>query len=283
MLIAYLRSALVGILLSLAALGPALFPHSATAADRARIEAFLEVTGFDVALDSIALSASGAPEMLGLDANAFGSQWSRLADEVFDTEGMRDLALEILEDTLDDASLNHAAEFYASDLGQRLVQAENASHLIEDDTVREEAGYRIVSDLVRAGSQRVSQYKRMERALDSTGNWVRAVQEVQFRFLMAAATAGVIELEADAEELRALLESQEGELRLSLQASGLASNAYTYQEFTDVEIDAYIQALEEPAMQRVYELFNAVQFEITANRFEELAHRMAELTPGQDI
>lgn len=277
------RTLFLSILLSLATLGFAVFPQSATAADRSRIETFLEVTGFDIALDSIALSASSAPEMLGLDASAFGSQWLRLADEVFDTKSMRNMALEILEETLDDASLNHAAAFYASDLGQRLVRAENASHMIEDDLVREEAGYRIVSDLVRAGSPRVSQYKRMESALDSTGNWVRAVQEVQFRFLMAAATAGVIELEADAEELRALLESQEGELRLSLQASGLASNAYTYQDFTNAEIEAYIQALEEPAMQRVYELFNAVQFEITANRFEELAHRMAELTPGQDI
>ena len=278
-----IRPAVFGMFLSLLALSTALFPSPANAADRARIEASLEVTGVDVALDSIALSASGAPEMLGMNTSDFGSQWSRLANEVFDTDGMRNLALEILEKTLDDESLDHAAEFYASDLGQRLVRAENASHMIEDDLVREEAGYRIVSDLVRAGSQRVTQYKRMEGVLDSTGNWVRAVQEVQFRFLMAAATAGVIELEADADELRALLDAQEGELRLSLQASGLASNAYTYQGFTDEEVEAYIEALEQPQMQRVYELFNAVQFEITANRFEELAHRMADLMPGQDI
>lgn len=278
-----LRPAVFGMFLSLLALSTALFPSPTVAADRARIEAFLEVTGFDVALDSIALSASGAPEMLGMNTSDFGSQWSRLANEVFDTDGMRNLALEILEKTLDDDALDHAAEFYASDLGQRLVRAENASHMIEDDLVREEAGYRIVSDLVRAGSQRVTQYKRMEGVLDSTGNWVRAVQEVQFRFLMAAATAGVIELEADADELRALLDAQEGELRLSLQASGLASNAYTYQGFTDDEVETYIEALEQPQMQRVYELFNAVQFEITANRFEELAHRMADLMPGQDI
>jgi hypothetical protein len=278
-----LRPAVFGMFLSLLALSTALFPSPTIAADRARIEAFLEVTGFDVALDSIALSASGAPEMLGMNTSDFGSQWSRLANEVFDTDGMRNLALEILEKTLDDDALDHAAEFYASDLGQRLVRAENASHMIEDDLVREEAGYRIVSDLVRAGSQRVTQYKRMEGVLDSTGNWVRAVQEVQFRFLMAAATAGVIELEADADELRALLDAQEGELRLSLQASGLASNAYTYQGFTDEEVETYIEALEKPQMQRVYELFNAVQFEITANRFEELAHRMADLMPGQDI
>ena len=40
----------------------------ARAADEARLEAFLEVTGFDVALESIRLSADSAPQMLGMEA-----------------------------------------------------------------------------------------------------------------------------------------------------------------------------------------------------------------------
>ncbi|MEX0301677.1 MAG: DUF2059 domain-containing protein [Leisingera sp.] len=255
----------------------------AQAADRDRVEAFLEVTGFDVALDSIALSASSAPLMLGVDAGAFGNQWTEMSEEVFDTMEMRVLALEILEKTLDDEALDHAAGFYASELGQRLVRAENASHLIEDDEVKQIAGNRIISDLVKAGSKRVAMYQRMVTAIDAAGTGVKALQQIQFRFLMAAAAAGVIELELDAEGLRALMKEQEGELRLSLQASSLAASAYTYQAFTDAEVEVYVEALEEAPMQRVYELLNAVQYEITANRFEELAHRMAELIPGQDI
>lgn len=258
-------------------------PLAARAADRERVEAFLEVTGFDVALDSIALSASSAPEMLGFDTGAFGSQWTDLSQDVFDTREMRGLAVEILENTLDDEALDHASAFYASDLGKRLVRAENASHLIEDDEVKQLAGNRIISGLVKEGSERVAMYQRMGSAIDAAGTGVRALQQIQFRFLMAAAAAGVIELELDAEGLRALMKEQEGDLRLSLQASSLAASAYTYQEFTDAEVQAYVEALEEAPMQRVYELLNAVQYEITANRFEELAHRMAELTPGQDI
>ncbi|WP_027258991.1 DUF2059 domain-containing protein [Leisingera aquimarina] len=258
-------------------------PQTGLAAERDRVEAFLEVTGFDVALDSIALSASSAPDMLGLDAGAFGSQWTELSEDVFDTAEMRGLALEILENTLDDEALDHAAAFYASDLGQRLVRAENASHKVEDDAVKQMAGNRIVSDLVKAGSTRVAMYQRMGTAIDAAGAGVKALQQIQFRFLMAAAAAGVIKLELDADGLRALMKAQEGELRLSLQASSLAASAYTYQEFSDAEVEAYVMALEEAPMQRVYELLNAVQYEITANRFEELAHRMAELTPGQDI
>ncbi|MEX0366239.1 MAG: hypothetical protein AB3N22_09245, partial [Ruegeria sp.] len=41
---------------------------SAAAADRVKLQEFLEVTGFDVALESIRLSAGSAPEMLGLQA-----------------------------------------------------------------------------------------------------------------------------------------------------------------------------------------------------------------------
>jgi len=36
-------------------------------------------------------------------------------------------------------------------------------------------------------------------------------------------------------------------------------------------------------MARVYELMNAVQYEIMANRFEVLAARMAELQPAQEL
>jgi hypothetical protein len=72
-------------------------------------------------------------------------------------------------------------------------------------------------------------------------------------------------------------------MRMSMRASNLAASAYTYQGFSDADRKLYVEALETPLMQRVYELLNAVQFEITANRFEELAFRMKELGQGEDI
>ncbi|MEP2715839.1 DUF2059 domain-containing protein [Pseudophaeobacter sp.] len=255
----------------------------AAAVERGKVEAFLQVTGFDVALDSIALSAGNAPEMLGFTASDFGSQWTRLSESVFDQDKMRDLALDILTETLEDEALSHAAAFYASDLGQRLVMAENASHLVEEGDTKQAAGERIIADLVKSGSKRVALYHRMSRAIDAAGAGLRSVQEIQFRFLMAASAAGIVELQLDAEGLRALQRAQETEIRMALQASNLAASAYTYQEFSDAEVVAYVEALEAPLMQRVYELLNAVQFEITANRFEALAYRMKELGRGEDI
>ncbi|MEM7318115.1 MAG: DUF2059 domain-containing protein [Pseudomonadota bacterium] len=253
------------------------------AADRTRIEAFLTTTGFDVALDSIALASSSAPEMLGIDPGDFGASWSRLTDEVFDTEIMRRLALDILEQTLSDEALTHAVEFYASDLGQRLVVAENASHMVEDDTAKQQEGQAIVADLVKEGSGRVELFNRMNSAIDASGTSLRALQEIQVRFLLAASAAGVIEMQLDADGLRALMKENEGAMRSALKLSALAGSAYTYRDFSDPDVEAYVEALEQPLMQEVYELLNAVQYEIMANRFEALAVRMADLHPAQDI
>jgi hypothetical protein len=256
---------------------------SVQAADRDRLEAFLQVTGFDVALESIRLSASSAPQMLGLEANDFGAQWTLMADRVFDTDVMHGLAMDILEKTLSDDMLIHGVEFYASDLGQRLVAAENTAHMIEDDDLKRKEGADLVADMVAAGAPRVGYLKQMNAAVGSQDTSLRSIQEIQVRFLMAAAGAGVIELRMDEPDLRALMQSQEPELRISLAEGALSGAAYTYRDFTDDEILAYTDALEQPLMAQLYELMNAVQFEITANRFEALAAEMADLQPAQEL
>ncbi|WP_299632500.1 DUF2059 domain-containing protein [uncultured Roseobacter sp.] len=248
-----------------------------------RLEAFMEVTGFDVALESIRLSAETAPNMIGLEADDFGTEWTRLVEEVFDTEQMHSMAIDILSQTLDEENLNHAVEFYASALGQRLVLAENASHMKEDEQLKTESGEAIVAGLLQLGSPRLEELKRLNNATGSEDASIRAIQEVQVRFLMAAASAGVIDLRMDEEDLRESLKSQEGEMRLSMQRSALSGSAYTYQAFSDDEITAYADALENPKMRQVYELMNAVQFEIMANRYEAVAQRMQSLRPSQDL
>ncbi|GAB5512154.1 MAG: hypothetical protein Rhims3KO_35550 [Hyphomicrobiales bacterium] len=255
----------------------------AKAADTDRLEAFLEATGFDVALESMKLTAGAAPEMIGFEADDFGRQWTGLVDEVFDTEVMHEMAVDILSETLEDDLLVHAVEFYTSDLGQRLVTVENASHMKDDEALKFESGEAIVAGLVELGSPRLGELKRLNAAVGSEDASIHAIQEVQVRFLMAAAAAGVIELRMDEEDLRQNLKSREGEMRRSMQINGLAGSAYTYQAFSDAEITTYADALEHPKMQRVYALMNAVQFEIMANRYEEMALGMRNLRPTQEL
>ncbi len=257
--------------------------NPAQAAARERVQAFLEVTGFDVALDGIALSAKNAPMMLGMQADEFGTDWARVATQVFDKDILRSTALDILEQTLSEEALAHAAEFYATPLGRRLVAVENASHTAESSEERIPVGRALVNEWVAEGSARIRYLQRMNHAIDPSGIGVKAVQEIQIRFLMAASNAGVLENEIDEGALRALMAENEAKLRLSLNESALISAAYTYRDISDEDMAAYAEALEQPLMQEVYELLNAVQYEITASRFEILAHKLADLQPGQDL
>ena len=251
-------------------------------AERTDVEVFLKVTGFDVAIDSISLSAERAPEMLGLDAGDFGTEWRFLTKQVFDPTFMKERATNILVETLDDDYLNHAAAFYASDLGLKLVEAENISHF-EDDTVKYDTGRQMVADMVKEGSARVEMLRRMNHAIDPNDIGPLAVQEIQVRFILAAAFAGVIELGVDEDALRAALAENENAMRLEMEASSLANAAYTYRDFSDADVLAYTEALENPDMQVVYELMNAVHFEVMMNRFETLAVKMGNLSPQQDL
>lgn len=252
------------------------------AADRARIEAYLEVTGFDVSLESIALSAKSAPAMLGLEEGDFGDLWQRRAEKVFDPGLMHEMGAGMLEATLTDDLLTHAADFYAGDLGQRLVAVENASHMDESEG-RDEKGRKLLETWAEDNPERVKILQQMNQAIDSSGHAARALQEVQIRFLMAASTAGVLERPLDEEALRAMMRANEADLRASMEIGALENAAYVYRDFSNADMATYLEALQTPEMQEVYTLMNAVQYEIMANRFEALAVELRGLRQGEDI
>jgi hypothetical protein len=275
-----LRLAAPRVVLGCLAIAVALLSGPARATERDRLVAFLEVTGFGVAIDSLALSAPDGPAMIDMEPSDFGPVWPRISAGVFDSAVMRGMALDMLEATLDDEMLGHAAAFYASDLGRRLVEVENASHMSRtDEAGRAEAEARAAA----LPPARRAALERMNAAIDGTGMTERAIREIQVRFLLAAGDAGLTERDFDADILRRLLAQGADEARAEMRAAALASAAQTYRDFTTEELHAYADALEHPVMRRVYELMNAVQFEIMANRFEALAARLGEVPPASDL
>ena len=63
----------------------------------------------------------------------------------------------------------------------------------------------------------------------------------------------------------------------------VTANAYTYRDFTDVEVAQYRDALATDEMKEVYELMNAIHFAIMADRYERLAVKMVKLHPLQEL
>ena len=254
----------------------------AKAADRTKIAQFMAVTGFDVALESMRLSARDAPTMLGFDADDFGLSWSRLADRIFEPEALKNDALEILDNALTDDVLAHATQFYGSKLGQRLVTAENESHGLEFED-REAEGARLAQALSARGSPQPQYFLDMAESIGYVGATIKAYREVQVRFLMAASLAGLIDQRFDEVDLRAMLAQQDDEVRRAMAENLIVANAFTYRDFTDSEIEFYRDALAMPQMMEVYELMNAIHFTIMADRFERMALEMVNLTPTQEL
>jgi len=268
------------ILLTQTAQGQTLSAQEAARLDR--IDAFIEVMGFDVMLESMVISARRAPSMLGIDEKDFGLAWVAQVDQIFAPKKLNSQARTILAETLSDDALDHAASFYASSFGQKLVQAENAAHM-ESGPKSIDAGQRIVAALVESNSPRLAYFSRLMLATGLEETAVRSVIELRVRFLTAAADAGVIDLKIRPDQLRARLMQQQTRLRTAIKLQTLASSAYAYRDFTDDEILAYAKELETPQMRGVYELLNAIQYELAAERYEEIARRLADLQPAQEL
>ncbi|MEC7761644.1 MAG: hypothetical protein VX874_07015 [Pseudomonadota bacterium] len=258
------------------------FGAALVAADRETSREFLEVTGFDVAITSMQEGAMNGPGIAGADPDAFGSEWVRLSRQVFEPDAMIEDTLDMMEAIMPQELVDHGMAFYGSDLGQRLVAAENAAHVVSDERQMAE-GEMIVTHLADDNPERIEEYRKMTTAIGGVEQSTRAIIEIQLRYTMAAMAAGASDFQYSEAELREMLSRQTDQLEAAISTSGVFGSAYVYQDFTDDEVVAYREALEDPQMQQVYEILNGIQYEIMGDRYEELAARLAELTPQTDI
>ena len=131
--------------------------------------------------------------------------------------------------------------------------------------------------------ERVMAFERMGQAIDPNDIGPKAFQEVQIRFVLAAAYAGIIQLRTDEDGLRAAVAEDYESLRDLINESALVANAWTYRDFSDKDVLIYAEALEHPDMATVYELMNAVHYEVMMNRFEALALMLGQLGHAQEL
>lgn len=255
--------------------------HAQGASD-AKIRDFLEVTGFDVAIASIQQSAMAGPALTGSAPDKFSHNWVRLAKQVFAPEQMVEDAVQMIEAVMPEALLDHGIAFYGSALGQHIVAVENESHM-EEDATKQAAGEELVQQLIDENSPRLDVFKAMSASIGSADVAIRSIVEIQVRYLMAAAAAGANDLQIDEADLRAMLLEQQGEMRRNIEINGLVSNAYAYRDLSDQELIDYLSALQDPQMRQVYEVLNAVQYEIMADRYEKLAAELGGLQPETEL
>lgn len=255
---------------------------TAHATDRDKLRAFLVITGFDVAIESLQQNAMAGPGLAGDAPGEFGAEWVRLAEEIFDPSQMIERTIDMMAAVMPEDLVDYGAAFYASDLGQLLVEVENASHMTSDAERYVEAE-KLVEAMMQGDSPRIQMFRDLGDAVGGVEQSVRSAIEIQYRYYLAAMNAGTVDLEMSAEDLRLVLESQADGIRQNVQIYSMLGSAYTYKDISDAALGAYVEALMEPKMQQVYEILNAIQFEVMAERYEDLAIALAELAPQQDL
>lgn len=261
-----------------------LVPFQAFAASEEKVAEFLTVTGFDVAIDGLPSSADNAPKILGLEKSDFGPGFDAAAERAFDLSVMRPKAVQMISENLTDEELDHAIAFYSTELGQRLVATENASHLDDDVSARQERGGLILAELEpEAQEERVDVLKVLAEASVTMEDSLKGQVGAQFRFLVAADYEDLYTLALPESMMYNLLLStmlgMEGEILMD----AVVSSAATYEDFSNEELATYTAALQKEDMQSVYEVMDNVYFELLGDGFEKLAREMAQLGVSEEL
>jgi hypothetical protein len=251
-------------------------------ADPAKLKAFVEVTGYNVIISSLQQGAMAGPGMVGNVEDAFGKQYEALAKEVFDPEVMNARALEMLGATLTEELVDYGADFYASELGQRLVVVENQSHMADDQERMAEGG-RLMQELTAEDPERLQVLNDLATSVGSTDISITALVEMQVRFTLAAMAAGAIPNSLSEQELRLRSTEAMEALRPQIEVMGVVGNTYTYRALPTDDLAEYVRVLKTPEMQQIYEALNAIQYQIMIEKYQELGARMGELQPETEL
>lgn len=259
-------------------------PFSAFAASEEKVNEFLNVTGFDVAIDSLPSSADNAPTMLGLEKSDFGPGFEAGAQRAFDLSVMRPKAVEMILENLSDEEIEHAIAFYSSELGRRLVVSENASHVEDDVSARQGRGGMILAQMgPEEQEERVDVLKVLAEASVTMEESLTNQAGAQFRFLVAADYEDLYTLALPEGMMYNLLLATMLEMKNDILMDAVVSSAATYEDFSNEELATYTAALQEEDMQSVYEVMDNVYFELLGDGFEKLAREMAQLGVSEEL
>lgn len=252
------------------------------AADRDKVAAFASVTGYDVVIKSLQRSAAASAAMAGNDTARFAQQYAVLAREVFDPELLHNRALDLLSQLLSDELLHAGADFYATELGQRLVEVENHAHET-DYASRQAEGARLVADLSRSNPARIEALGAMNDTVGNDDLTIAGLVEMQTRFILAAQMAGSQKLDLSEPELRQQLQQLAKSGLPEMRRSGVVSAAWTYRDISDSDLMDYLAALQTPEMTELYLVLNKVQFQVMVEFYEKLGARLGEIVPETDL
>lgn len=223
-----------------------------------------------------------------LEADMFpsggGGEWDSAVSRIYDATRLQDDFVTALDRALapDPAAVAEITDFFASDLGQRILGLEVEARRAFLDTAAEEAAQVAADDAAAAKDPKVAQLRRMIEAADLVEMNVAGSLSGSLAFMTGmAASGGYGDLPQD--QLMSDVWGQEDQVRADTSTWLDSYLGLAYHPLTESELETYIKFWESPAGQTLngalFAAFDAVFRQVSL----DLGKAAGRAMQGSDI
>jgi hypothetical protein len=253
-------------------------PEAAKLADLIDITALIDV-----------MRAEGRENALGVDKDLLdgqgGAAWLLAVERVYEPAKLRASFDASLGRELGDAPEVRAAmaEFFGSELGQRIVGLEIAARrtLLQDSA--EEVAKTAWAKAEAAQSPRAKQIERFAQINDLIESNVMGALNSNLAFFKGLSAGGAFDESLSEEDMLAQVWAQEGDIRADTVDWLYPFLLLAYQPLSDAEFDHYIAFSETPAGKKINAAVFAAFDDMFVQLSTELGTSAAMLMSGEDI
>ncbi|RHZ90952.1 DUF2059 domain-containing protein [Cereibacter sphaeroides] len=214
-----------------------------------------------------------------------GSRWRAVVGLIYDTESMRkrfDAAFEA-EVAQDPEAIGQMFDFFASDIGQRILQLEIEARRALLDEAAEEAAKVAVEEMSARNDPRLELLREFAEANDLIELNVVGALNSNLAFYRGMADGSAFEQPMSEEDMLADVWSQETDVRRETEAWLFPYLAVAYGSLSDAELKDYIAFSKTPAGRKLnaatFRAFDAVFSAIS----RDLGRAAARQMQGEDI
>ena len=232
-----------------------------------------EAIGLEESFDIMA--EAGARDGRGLEETLFpgrgGAAWGGVIDRLYTIDALRAAFTGgFPEHRLESGQAEEITAFFASDLGQRIVEGELTAWRAITDPGVEEAANEIYFQHLSDADPRLELLERFTEANDFVDFNVMGALNASFAFLRGMSDGGAYEQEIPEDLILSQVWQGEPEIREDTVLWLYSFQLMAYSDLSDDEMEAYIAFSESPAGQ----LYNATLFAGYDAVFTEMSYRL---------